>query len=565
MDIITFNIPGSNVHTIAIQTDLPTVTQKVTINGYTQPGAKENTAPNPEPINGEIKIEIDATNATIARSALAIEADNSVIKGLSINGASIPDGDMGYSNLELHGNNLTASGNYIGIKADGNSVGVMGRNIVGISVKGKDAIIGGTNPSDRNVLFSKGSTGQTASIVTSESGNKIYGNYIGLAKDGVTDLSPEQADANGLKPPFTVGINAINVGEMTVGGASLSKRNIISGNSAGVIISSQNNVVQGNYIGTDYQGNVSSSITNGMGVTATAGANSIIGGANPGEGNLIAGVKGSGVEVASMKIETLNFTLVPDKIAIVGNSIYNISPFNMLGIGDTNLGIDLSKFFDTDGDFLPDKFEDRGPTANHSTEVPDSPNGFINYPVIKSAKQSGNNIDITYDLETTGNQNNTYRVEFFANNKRTIFGYGPGEMFLGATTTTPGTNKTISLPISKDYSYMSLSSTNTAIDSTTNSGFGSTSEFSQNVQIANSEDKDADGVPDVIEDGAPNNGDGNNDGIPDSQQSTVTSFKNKDGTYMTLATNGCNENGKVAAIDGSSLNKADDGYHYHLD
>lgn len=46
---------------------------------------------------------------------------------------------------------------------------------------------------------------------------------------------------------------------------------------------------------------------------------------------------------------------------------------------------------------------------------------------------------------------------------------------------------------------------------------------------------DEDGVPDAIEDGAPNGGDGNNDGVPDSTQPNVTSLPNTEGAYVTLA------------------------------
>ena len=49
-------------------------------------------------------------------------------------------------------------------------------------------------------------------------------------------------------------------------------------------------------------------------------------------------------------------------------------------------------------------------------------------------------------------------------------------------------------------------------------------------------DSDSDGVSDEVEDGAPNNGDGNNDGIPDSQQGNVTSLPNAvDESYVTLS------------------------------
>src|SRR5262245_60633998 len=42
-DIINFNIPSAGVHTITPTTKLPTITEAVTIDGYTQPGASANT------------------------------------------------------------------------------------------------------------------------------------------------------------------------------------------------------------------------------------------------------------------------------------------------------------------------------------------------------------------------------------------------------------------------------------------------------------------------------------------------------------------------------------------
>ena len=46
-DTINFNIVGSGVHTITPATKLPNITDAVTINGYSQPGASANTnAPN---------------------------------------------------------------------------------------------------------------------------------------------------------------------------------------------------------------------------------------------------------------------------------------------------------------------------------------------------------------------------------------------------------------------------------------------------------------------------------------------------------------------------------------
>jgi peptidyl-prolyl cis-trans isomerase A (cyclophilin A) len=49
-------------------------------------------------------------------------------------------------------------------------------------------------------------------------------------------------------------------------------------------------------------------------------------------------------------------------------------------------------------------------------------------------------------------------------------------------------------------------------------------------------DADGDGVPDTIEDAAPNGGDANNDGIADSMQAYVASFKDSNGDYLTMQT-----------------------------
>src|SRR5215203_5146753 len=42
-DVINFNIAGTGVHTIAPESALPQITEAVTIDGYSQPGAKPNT------------------------------------------------------------------------------------------------------------------------------------------------------------------------------------------------------------------------------------------------------------------------------------------------------------------------------------------------------------------------------------------------------------------------------------------------------------------------------------------------------------------------------------------
>ena len=71
--------------------------------------------------------------------------------------------------------------------------------------------------------------------------------------------------------------------------------------------------------------------------------------------------------------------------------------------------------------------------------------------------------------------------------------------------------------------------------------------FSPDGELPVLSDDDGDGIASEIEDGAPNNGDGNNDGIPDSQQNNVVSLLTPEGKYLTIEErNGCTiENIKI--------------------
>src|SRR6476620_6411024 len=83
-DTINFNIAGAGVKTITPATALPTITDQVTINGYTQPGASMNTLATGD--NAVLLIELNGTTAGGASAGLTIGAGNgSKVQGLVIN------------------------------------------------------------------------------------------------------------------------------------------------------------------------------------------------------------------------------------------------------------------------------------------------------------------------------------------------------------------------------------------------------------------------------------------------------------------------------------------------
>src|SRR5712691_7904307 len=82
---INFNIPGGGVHTISPMTVLPTITQTVTIDGYTQPGSSANTNPPTMGINAVLLIELNGQFSGSNFGGLTVNAPNCTVRGLVIN------------------------------------------------------------------------------------------------------------------------------------------------------------------------------------------------------------------------------------------------------------------------------------------------------------------------------------------------------------------------------------------------------------------------------------------------------------------------------------------------
>jgi parallel beta-helix repeat protein len=82
----------------------------------------------------------------------------------------------------------------------------------------------------------------------------------------------------------------------TVGGAAFGARNVVSGNTAdGIDIYGDSNTVLGNFIGTDVTG--TNALGNGVTGVYLGGSSNAVGGANAGAGNVVSGNYGDGVDV----------------------------------------------------------------------------------------------------------------------------------------------------------------------------------------------------------------------------------------------------------------------------
>jgi photosystem II stability/assembly factor-like uncharacterized protein len=311
-DTITFNIPGPGVKTINLLISLPEITDRVVIDATTQPGYL-----------GSPLIEINGSGVGSNANGLNIKAGGSTVRGLAIGGFSNGNGIL------LTSDNNLIQANYLGIAADGTTAR---QNTRGIQItNASNNVIGGTTGNAaRNVISGNGSAGidisGNANVVQGNfigtnatgsaaipnsggitifnaqsinnliggtavgAGNVISGNQFGVLTSGnATTIQGNRigTDTTGtFKVPNTTGVQALGL-DMLVGGLTPEARNIISGNNSdGVFIRGAGSKLQGNYIGTDFNG--SFALGNG-GNGVVAGENALIGGTEPGARNVIAG------------------------------------------------------------------------------------------------------------------------------------------------------------------------------------------------------------------------------------------------------------------------------------
>ena len=144
VDQIVFAIPGAGVHTITPLSDLPAITDPVTIDGYTQPGASANTLA----VGNDAILQIELNGDNVATIGLDLVAGDSTVRGLVLNHF---DADvLSSSAIRIALSDNVVAGNFIGSNAAGTAAIL---NLAGIKItSGANNVIGGTTPSERNVI-----------------------------------------------------------------------------------------------------------------------------------------------------------------------------------------------------------------------------------------------------------------------------------------------------------------------------------------------------------------------------------------------------------------------------
>src|SRR5262249_23620161 len=156
---------------------LPTITEAVTIDGYSQSGASANTLTTGD--NAVLLVELNGTSAGSSSSGLTISASGSMIKGLVINRFAT---GITLSGAGATGN--TIAGNFIGTDPTGTIARANTGNGITIASGSSNNLVGtngdGQNDAaERNII--SGNTGR--GIIITDAGtnqNVVAGNFISV-------------------------------------------------------------------------------------------------------------------------------------------------------------------------------------------------------------------------------------------------------------------------------------------------------------------------------------------------------------------------------------------------
>lgn len=478
-DQINFLIPGQGVQTITLASALPNIS-RVTIDGYTQPGAKANSLPTGTDavllveVNGTINLGVNSNGG---------QCCNGVVRGLVING-----------DVLISTSSNRVAGCYIGTNAAGTAIAGAGGEVIIGGATNSDNIIGGTTPADRNVITNGIQTSPTA--FPGPSNTTVQGNYIGVSADGQSFLKPDAfVGVYGLIGGSLPAAGNVIAGRIVLGGdfSSIVQNNRIGTNASGMVASpaatgiflsgsshnfttasnnsvaqniivssiplnvapapvsaavtlfrANSNTIKGNFIGVGADGKTRlGSQSHGI-IFQDLTMNNTIGGVNPGDGNIIAfdGPNPSGTSSqAPAGITQTGSSGAQGRNFINGNSIS----------GTGGLGIDLVA---------------NGVTPNDAGDA----DGIQNFPVLTSATFGSATVRIVGSLNSLPNTN--FRIELFGNDSADPSGYGQGQSYLGFTNVTTDGSGNASFDVT-----LPVPATTTSVSSTATGPTG-TSEFS---------------------------------------------------------------------------------------
>jgi trimeric autotransporter adhesin len=376
-------------------------------------------------------------------------------------------------------------------------------------------LIGGTLGA-RNVISGNLLTGITVGGGSAlSSNNRIEGNFIGVDSGGNLPLG------NGYE-----GIEIRLSSNTIIGGTTAIQRNIVSSNGNSnrdnilVNDSADGTVIQGNYVGLNYNGTGAYSGVGRNGITVSGATNTLIGGTAVGAGNVISGntnaiadadgiYVNNGSDRTTIQGNLIGFAAdgITNMANIHGGIVFDAATNGLVGgttpgaanvIGNGQLGVVVS-FSASNIAILGNKITGTtapaidlaggtngdGVTNNDLGDADTGSNGLQNFPVLQAASRTPLGLEITGTLNSQANK--TYRIEFFTNPSAQghSTGYGAATAFLGSINVT---TDSLGNAIFSNQPLIGLVAvgdvlTATATEILSVNQYGATSEFAQNIIV----------------------------------------------------------------------------------
>lgn len=384
----------------------------------------------PNTYNG---ISVDTASYNVIGGELA--ANGNVVSGNGQNGIHLL-GPAGGTNYIL--------GNLIG--TDVNGTRPVGNVMAGIAIQSDGNQIGGAGSQFRNII----SGNQQSGIYlwgTRASNNVVQCNYIGTDYTGSTPMG------NGPSG-FYSGLAISNAPSNKIGGIGLG--NVISANGDKGItlngLAATGEIIQGNYIGTDFMGLLPLGNTNGGIYIYSAGDNRI-GGILPGMGNIISanGAVGVYCSGASSNLILGNFLgTKADGASALGNLWHNIEFLNAASnnqvgdgtpAGDNRIAHVRTAGYDgirvRDGCLgnlvLGNSIFSNGNETRNGLGIDIGADGISITNIPSLQEVAGNDRLLVIAGVLTNASNRAFHIQFYANHQTNVTGFGEGLVYIGAT------------------------------------------------------------------------------------------------------------------------------------
>jgi CSLREA domain-containing protein len=375
---ITFDISGSCPRVILIDSPLPDVTDSLTIDGYTQPGANANELD----FGSNANICIGITPGAVGVShALQVPTGEPDATRLSVRGLAFGSSLLGFGTSAIvlragSGHRIVgnAFGGYLPPSHNTESIGSLPRSVV-VRGTAKGVHIGSTAAADRNYI---GNNNENAIVLNDPTSKDhfIENNYIGLRPDGLT---AQQNYGDGIS---SSGSDNVTINDNTI---------VASAYGIGLLGANTTNFkITNNRIGANALYIANPTLSNEVGVVVALGS-----------GGHVIGSKSAAVLGAGAQSNYINNNL-GDGVLVDGDAgATNTIRGNLIrdnGQGGVGIGIDLGG--------------SQSPLANDDADADTGPNALQNHPAIYGSKPTdATHRSVSAAINTAPNQ--TLRVDFY--------------------------------------------------------------------------------------------------------------------------------------------------------